>query len=127
MTVQRCLIIRVISDLSHPSAEEIYMHVHSKDAKISIATVYRTINLLLQYRIIKRLALGDGKARYEVIQDGYNHFHIIDIKSGKIIEFFNEELNKLQQKIAFDHGFKIVSESLDLYCIPIDEEGQSIV
>lgn len=124
MTEHRRVIAKVIATSEdHPHVEEVYMRANTIDPKISLATVYRTINLLESYRIIEKLELGEGKARYEFKEnDKEHHHHLIDIQSGKIIEFYDEELEILKEKIALKLGYKIVEHRLELFGIPIKQK-----
>jgi len=123
MTEQRRIIARVLSDASdHPDVEEVYKRASALDSRISIATVYRTARLFEEAGIIERHDFGDGRARYEEITDEH-HDHLIDMKSGHVIEFKNDEIEKLQQQIAKNHGMKLVGHRLELYCVPIDADG----
>ena len=118
MTGQRITIANVIgAAVDHPSVEELYNRAHKLDPKISIATVYRTVKLLEEEGIITRHDFGGSKSRYEPMQE-HHHDHLIDIRSGKVIEFVNEEIEKLQEKIAKEYGYKLVDHRLELYCIP---------
>ena len=94
--------------------EEIYSKAVLKDARISIATVYRTVKLFQESGIIDKLEFGDGKARYEDADRGH-HDHLIDIKSGEIIEFIDKEIELLQEKIAARHGYDLLGHKLELY------------
>jgi Fur family ferric uptake transcriptional regulator len=121
MTDQRKVIAGIIeSATDHPSVEEVYNRAHKVDSRISIATVYRTVKLLEEEGVITRHDFGGNKSRYETIQD-HHHDHLIDIRSGKVIEFVNEEIEKLQEKIAKQYGYKLVDHRLELYCIPTNE------
>lgn len=121
MTGQRRVIAQVIDEAEdHPDVEEVYSRSSKKDPKISIATVYRTVKLLEENGLIEKHDFGEGKARYESIPDEH-HDHLIDIRSGKVVEFFNEEIERLQEQIAKDLGYKIVDHRLELYCVPIDD------
>jgi len=123
MTEQRRIIARVLSDASdHPDVEEVYKRASTLDSRISIATVYRTARLFEEAGIIERHDFGDGRARYEEITEEH-HDHLIDMKSGHVIEFTNDEIEKLQQQIAKKHGMKLVGHRLELYCVPIDADG----
>ncbi|WP_026345260.1 Fur family transcriptional regulator [Novispirillum itersonii] len=122
MTEQRRVIARVLSDASdHPDVEEVYRRATEIDPKISIATVYRTVRLLEEAEILARHDFGDGRARYEEVQDEH-HDHLIDVKSGKVIEFHNDEIEELQRRIAASHGFKLVGHRLELYGVRMDEQ-----
>ena len=118
MTEQRKTIAQTIaSSTDHPSVEDVYMRAHKLDAKISLATVYRTVKLFEESQVIQKLEIGDGKARYEE-NPGTHHDHLIDVRTGKIIEFYNAEIEKLQEKIANEHGYKLVDHRLELFCVP---------
>ncbi|HEU5046283.1 MAG TPA: Fur family transcriptional regulator [Rickettsiales bacterium] len=122
MTEQRRIIVRVLSESGdHPDVEMIHQRAHKLDPKISIATVYRTMRLFEDAGIIEKHDFGDGRARYE--ESGADHHdHLIDMKSGKVIEFSNEEIEKLQHVIARSFGYKLVDHRLELYCMPLEEE-----
>ncbi len=125
MTEQRRVIARVLSDASdHPDVEEVYRRSVRADPRISIATVYRTVRLFEEEAILERLDFGDGRARYEEITDDH-HDHLINIRSGRVTEFHNQEIEALQKKIARRHGFKLVGHRLELYGVPLtgDEAG----
>ena len=121
LTDQRRTIARVISESKknygesdHPDVDELYKRVSDIDNKISIATVYRTVKLFEESGILMKHDFKDGKARYELNDD---HNHLIDIKTGNIIEFTSEEIENIQKKIAEKHGYKLVDSKLELYCI----------
>ncbi len=121
MTDQRKIIIRVLSESGdHPDVEMIHHRAHKLDPKISIATVYRTMRLFEDAGIIEKHDFGDGRARYEEMGDEH-HDHLIDMKSGKVIEFSNEEIEKLQRLIAKKFGYKLIDHRLELYCIPLTD------
>lgn len=120
MTEQRRVIARVLSDAEdHPDVEEVHRRSASEDARISIATVYRTMRLFEEAGIVARHDFGDGRARYEEASSTH-HDHLIDIKSGEVIEFRNEEIEKLQSEVAKAHGYRLVDHRLELYAIPDD-------
>lgn len=122
MTDQRRIIARVLSVADdHPDVEEVYRRAADKDSNISIATVYRTMKLFEDAGIVERHDFGDGRSRYEEASDDH-HDHIIDLKSGKVIEFHNEEIEALQEKIVAEHGLKLVDHRLELYAVPIDDD-----
>ncbi len=122
MTDQRRIIARVLSVADdHPDVEEVYRRAADKDSNISIATVYRTMKLFEDAGIVERHDFGDGRSRYEEASDDH-HDHIINLKSGKVIEFHNEEIEALQEKIVAEHGLKLVDHRLELYAVPIDDE-----
>jgi len=121
MTEQRRVIARVLSDADdHPDVEEVHRRASSVDSRISVATVYRTVRLFADEDIIERHDFGDGRARYEEATDDH-HDHLIDVKTGKVIEFHNEEIENLQEAIAKAHGMKLVGHRLELYCISEEE------
>lgn len=122
MTDQRRIIACVLSVAEdHPDVEEVYRRASEKDSNISIATVYRTMKLFEDAGIVERHDFGDGRSRYEEASDDH-HDHIINVKSGKVIEFHNEEIEALQEKIVAEHGLKLVDHRLELYAIPIDDD-----
>ena len=121
MTEQRRVIARVLSDAhDHPDVEEVHRRAHSLDPRISIATVYRTVRLFEEANIIERHEFRDGRARYEEIDANHHHHHLINLKTGEVIEFESEPLEKLKRKICRDLGFEMVGERLELYGVPID-------
>ncbi|MBV8060267.1 MAG: transcriptional repressor [Alphaproteobacteria bacterium] len=118
MTEQRRVICRVLSQADdHPDVESIFQRAAAIDPKISIATVYRTMRLFEEANVIEKLDLGDGRARYEENRDEHHH-HLVDIKSGRVIEFKNEELEAMKRKIAADLGYDMVDCRLEIYGIP---------
>ncbi len=122
MTEQRRIIARVLSAAEdHPDVEEVYRRASEQDSKISIATVYRTMRLFEDAGIVERHDFGDGRARYEEATDEH-HDHIIDVKSGRVIEFQNEEIERLQERVARDHGLRLVGHRLELYGVPLKED-----
>ena len=122
MTEQRRIIARVLSVAEdHPDVEEVYRRAADQDSNISIATVYRTMKLFEDAGIVERHDFGDGRYRYEEDSDE-PHDNIIDVKSGKVIEFHNAEIEALQEKVAAEHGFKLVDHRLELYGVPIDDD-----
>jgi Fur family ferric uptake transcriptional regulator len=119
MTEQRRVIARVLSIAQdHPDVEEIHRRAVAIDPKISIATVYRTMRLFEDSGVVERHDFQDGRSRYEEASDDH-HDHLIDVKSGAVIEFFSEEIEHLQRRIAAEHGFKLVAHRLELYGVPI--------
>ena len=115
LTDQRRIIAQVMSESSdHPDVDELYNRVSKIDSKISIATVYRTVKLFEEAGILTKHDFKSGKARYEINDD---HNHLIDIKTGEIIEFVDEEIEELQKKIADKYGYKLVDHKLELYGI----------
>ncbi len=118
MTEQRRVIARVLSaSTDHPDVEQVYRRAIQADSHISIATVYRTVRLFEEANIVERHDFGDGRSRYEEITDEH-HDHLIDIQSGRVIEFQNEEIETLQEKVAKQHGFRLVGHRLELYGVP---------
>lgn len=121
MTGQRRTIAKVLSEShDHPDVEMLYQRAAKLDDNISIATVYRTVKLFEESGIIERHDFGDGRARYEEAPETH-HDHLIDVKTGKVIEFANEEIEKLQERIARELGFKLVDHRLELYGIPLKD------
>ena len=119
MTEQRRVIARVLSLAEdHPDVEEVHRRSAELDSRISIATVYRTVRLWEEANILERHDFGDGRSRYEEVTDDH-HDHLIDMKSGRVIEFQNEEIEKLQEKIANAYGMKLVGHRLELYGVPL--------
>jgi Fur family ferric uptake transcriptional regulator len=117
MTDQRRVIARVVSEAyDHPDAEELYRRAVSVDPHISIATVYRTVKLFEDAGILERHDFRDGRSRYEEISD--HHDHLIDVSTGKVIEFRNEDIEKLQRRVAEELGFELVDHRLELYGTP---------
>ena len=121
LTDQRKIIAQVISqskeaygESDHPDVDELYNRVSKIDPKISIATVYRTVKLFEESGILAKHEFKGGKARYEELNEGH-HDHLIDVKSGEIIEFVDEEIEKLQEKIADKYGYRLVDHKLELY------------
>ena len=121
MTEQRRVIARVLSQAhDHPDVEELHRRAHAIDPHISIATVYRTVRLLEESGIITRHDFRDGRSRYEE-QTESHHDHLIDLKTGKVIEFVDKEIEQLQEAIARRLGYKLVEHRLELYAVPLDE------
>ena len=121
MTEQRRVIARVLSRaVDHPDVEEVHRRAVDLDPRISIATVYRTVRLWEEADILERHDFGDGRSRYEEVTEDH-HDHLIDMKSGRVVEFQNEEIEQLQDKIAKAHGMKLVGHRLELYGIPLKD------
>jgi Fur family ferric uptake transcriptional regulator len=121
MTEQRRVVARVLSQAhDHPDVEELYRRAHEVDPHISIATVYRTVRLFEEAGIIERHDFRDGRARYEEAPEEH-HDHLIDMKTGKVLEFVDPEIEKLQQQIAERLGYRLVDHRLELYGVPIAE------
>ena len=117
LTDQRKIIAQVMSESTdHPDVDELYNRVSKIDNKISIATVYRTVKLFEESGIITKHEFKGGKARYEELNEGH-HDHLIDVKSGEIIEFVDEEIEELQKKVADKYGYTLVDHKLELYGI----------
>lgn len=122
MTGQRRVIASVLSEADdHPDVEEVYRRATQADPRISIATVYRTVRLFEEANILERHDFGDGRSRYEEITDSH-HDHLIDIQSGRVVEFQNDEIEALKEKIAAEHGFRLVGHRLELYGVPTDSK-----
>jgi Fur family ferric uptake transcriptional regulator len=121
MTEQRRVIARVLSEASdHPDVEEVHRRAHTLDPRISIATVYRTVRLFEEANIIERHDFRNSRARYEEVNEGHHHHHLINVKTGEVIEFESEALEKLKRKICRELGFDMVGERLELYGVPLD-------
>ena len=120
MTSQRQTIIQVIevSD-DHPDVDQLYLRSVELDNTISIATVYRTVKLLEEAGLIERLELGDGRSRYE--EAGEHHGHLVDVETGEVHEFYNEELESLKAEIAREMGYDLIDHRLELYGKKIKE------
>ena len=119
MTDQRRVIARVLSDsVDHPDVETVYARASAIDQRIGLATVYRTLRLFEEASILERHDFGDGRARYEETPDEH-HDHLIDVQSGKVIEFTSPEIEALQRKVAEDLGYRIIDHRLELYAVPI--------
>ncbi len=124
MTDQRRVVARVLSTShDHPDVEELYRRAHEVDPHISIATVYRTVRLFEEAGIIARHDFRDGRSRYEETPDNH-HDHLIDMKTGRVVEFMDDEIERLQTAIAKRLGYKLVDHRLELYGVPIEEEAQ---
>src|SRR5206468_13043963 len=119
MTEQRRVIARVLADsVDHPDVEELYRRCAKVDDRISISTVYRTVKLFEDSGIIERHDFREGRARYEQIPDTH-HDHLIDLRTGEVIEFRSEEIEKLQAEVARRLGFRLVDHRLELYAVPL--------
>lgn len=122
MTDQRRVIARVLSEShDHPDVEELYVRASKIDEHISIATVYRTVRLFEEAGILERHDFGDGRARYEEVSEDH-HDHLIDVQTGRVIEFRNEEIEALQRKVAAELGYKLVDHRLELYAVPSEQD-----
>ncbi len=121
MTEQRRVIARVLSMASdHPDVEELHRRAHVVDPHISIATVYRTVRLFEESGILTRHDFRDGRARYEEASESH-HDHLIDMKSGAVMEFVDEEIEALQKAIAKRLGYRLIDHRLELYGVPTDD------
>lgn len=119
MTEQRRVIARVLSEAEdHPDVEELYGRASAIDPHISIATVYRTVRLFEEAGILERHDFRDGRSRYEEVPD-HHHDHLIDTKSGEVIEFVDDRIEKLQKEIAKELGYELVDHRLELYGVKI--------
>ena len=120
MTDQRRTIARVLSDAQdHPDVEEVHRRATEIDDRISIATVYRTVRLFEEAGILDRHDFRDGRSRYETAGEGH-HYHLIDVSTGNIVCFVNDEIEILQQEVAQKFGFKLLDHRLELYGVPLD-------
>ena len=125
MTEQRKIIARVLSASDdHPDAEELYRRTNKINQKISLATVYRTLKLFNDNGILEKHEFKDGKSRYETIPTNH-HDHLIDIKTGDVIEFHDEEIEKLQERIADKLGYNIVNHRLEIYAVKKSDDKNS--
>ena len=121
MTEQRRVVARVLSEsVDHPDVEQVYRRATAIDPRISIATVYRTVRLFEEASIITKHDFGEGRSRYEETPSSH-HDHLIDLQSGRVIEFRNEEIERLQRLVADDLGYELVGHRLELYAVPRTE------
>ncbi|HEV7277598.1 MAG TPA: Fur family transcriptional regulator [Devosiaceae bacterium] len=121
MTDQRRVIAQVIEQaVDHPDVEELYRRASAVDPRISLSTVYRTLNLFEESGLVTKHDFKDGRARFELIPDEH-HDHLIDIRSGRVIEFRNEEIEAIQEVIAKRLGYRLVDHRLELYAVPLPE------
>ncbi|WDR07486.1 Fur family transcriptional regulator [Devosia rhodophyticola] len=121
MTEQRRVIAQVIEQSEdHPDVEELYRRASAIDPRISLSTVYRTMNLFEEAGLVTKHDFKDGRARFELIPDEH-HDHLIDIRTGTVIEFRNEEIEAIQEVIARKLGYKLVDHRLELYAVPINK------
>ncbi|WP_137135826.1 Fur family transcriptional regulator [Rhizobium sp. FKY42] len=122
MTEQRRVIARTLQQSDdHPDVEELYRRSSKIDPRISISTVYRTVKLFEDAGIIEKHDFRDGRSRYETVPEEH-HDHMIDVKTGTVIEFHSAEIEALQERIAREHGFRLVGHRLELYGIPLDKD-----
>ena len=124
MTEQRRVIARVLAaSEDHPDVEELYRRCAAIDEHISISTVYRTVKLFEDSGIIERHDFRDGRARYEQIPESH-HDHLINLRTGEVIEFQSEEIERLQAEIARKLGYRLVDHRLELYALPLDDKSR---
>ena len=124
LTDQRRIIADVLeTSVDHPDVEELYARASARDPNISIATVYRTVKLFEEAGILEKLEFGDGRARYEDA-DRDHHDHLIDMNSGAVIEFVDQEIEALQEKIAERLGYRLRGHKLELYGVPLKKDDQ---
>ena len=122
LTDQRRVIAAVLEESDdHPDVEELYNRASGRDPRISLATVYRTVKLFEDWNLLEKHEFGDGRARYETT-DREHHDHLIDINSGEVIEFVDEEIEKLQEKIARKLGYKLKGHRLELFGVPLKKD-----
>jgi len=122
MTGQRRTIARVLSEArDHPDVEEVHRRAHAIDSRISLSTVYRTLKLFSQIGILERHDFGHGRGRYEEASRRH-HDHLVDVETGRVIEFSNEEIEKLQERVARELGFSLVGHRLELYGVPLSRK-----
>ncbi|MGQ4274337.1 Fur family transcriptional regulator [Terrihabitans sp. B22-R8] len=122
MTEQRRVIARVLEGATdHPDVEELYRRASRVDSRISISTVYRTVKLFEDAGIVARHDFRDGRSRYEPVPDEH-HDHLIDLRSGKVVEFRDEEIERLQAEIARRLGFRLIDHRMELYAVPLKDE-----
>ncbi len=122
MTDQRRVVARVLSQASdHPDVEELYNRAAAVDPHISLATVYRTVRLFEEAGVVERHDFGDGRSRYEQAGEDH-HDHLINIKTGQVVEFFDEEIEKMKEALAKKLGYKLVGHKLELYAVPLDDK-----
>jgi Fur family ferric uptake transcriptional regulator len=122
MTDQRRTIAAVLQEAEdHPDVEELYNRASAVDARISLATVYRTVKLFEETGILEKHEFGDGRARYEAA-DREHHDHLIDVHSGEVIEFVDPEIEELQERIAAKLGYRLMGHRLELYAVPLSDK-----
>jgi len=125
MTEQRRIIARVLSGCKdHPDVEELFRRCALIDSRISISTVYRTVKLFEDAGIVERHDFRDGRARYEQLRESH-HDHLINLRTGEVIEFESGEIERLQAEVARRLGYQLVGHRLELYAIPLDDEPKS--
>ena len=122
MTEQRRIIARVLADSAdHPDVEELYRRCAEVDKNISISTVYRTVKLFEDAGIIERHDFREGRARYEQIPEAH-HDHLINLRTGEVIEFQSEEIERLQAEVARRLGYRLIEHRLELYAVPLEDD-----
>lgn len=122
MTEQRRVIARILQESDdHPDVEELYRRSAKVDPRISLSTVYRTVKLFEDEGIIEKHDFRDGRSRYEAVPQEH-HDHMIDVETGTVIEFHSPEIEVLQERIAREHGFRLVGHRLELYGVPLDKD-----
>ncbi|GAB4128607.1 MAG: Fur family transcriptional regulator [Rhodothalassiaceae bacterium] len=123
MTDQRRVIARVLSAATdHPDVEEVYRRATAVDSRISIATVYRTVRLFEEAGILERHDFRDGRSRYEPVSEDH-HDHLIDLETGRVVEFHNEAIEKLQREVARELGYRLVDHRMELYGRPLSRKS----
>jgi Fur family ferric uptake transcriptional regulator len=123
MTDQRRVVARALSQSQdHPDVEELHRRAVALDPHISIATVYRTVRLFEEAGVVERHDFGDGRSRYEELTEDH-HDHLIDTKTGRVIEFFDEEIEAMKEAIARRLGYRLIGHKLELYGAPLDDKG----
>src|SRR5438105_10108095 len=124
MTEQRRVVARVLADsVDHPDVEELYRRCAKVDQHISISTVYRTVKLFEDAGIIERHDFREGRARYEQIPDTH-HDHLINLRTGEVIEFQSDEIERLQAEVARRLGYRLIDHRLELYAVPLDDKAK---
>ncbi|MEM9707890.1 MAG: Fur family transcriptional regulator [Pseudomonadota bacterium] len=124
LTDQRRTVAEVLEAAhDHPDVEELYTRAADLDPKISLATVYRTVKLFEEAGLLEKHEFGDGRARYEDAERDH-HDHLIDLKSGKVIEFVDAEIEALQERIAAKLGYRLKGHRLELYGVPLERDGE---
>lgn len=119
MTEQRRIVARVLEgSIDHPDVEELFRRASAIDGNISMSTVYRTLKLFEDQDIIAKRHFRDGRSRYEPLNDDH-HDHLIDVKTGHVIEFKDERIERLQEEIARELGYKLIDHRLELYAVPL--------
>ena len=126
MTEQRRVIARVLEGASdHPDVEELYRRASDVDGNISMSTVYRTLKLFEDQDIIAKRHFRDGRSRYEPLSEDH-HDHLIDLKTGHVLEFKDERIERLQEEIAREMGYKLIDHRLELYAVPLNPKTKKV-